>query len=141
MQIEIIETGQRLSESDWYARNPTIAFPRPLTDQVLQEAHDSFPTIPLARIVPPEPQPEPVPQTITRAQGKAALIQAELWDQVLVYVDGIADSKDRALAEVALHDTLEWRRTSPFLNAAAVALGLTAEQLDALFVQASAVEL
>lgn len=141
MQIEIIETGQRLSESDWYARNPTIAFPRPLTDQVLQEAHDSFPTIPLARIVPPEPQPEPTPQIITRAQGKAALIQAGLWDAVLAHVAGIADPTERALAEVALHDTLEWRRSSPFLNAAAAALGLDDNALDALFAVAASVEL
>ncbi len=78
---------------------------------------------------------------ITRAQGKAALIQAGLWDAVLAHVAGIADPTERALAEVALHDTLEWRRSSPFLNAAAAALGLTDEQLDALFAMAESVEL
>ena len=85
--------------------------------------------------------PAPGIATITRAQGKAALIQAGLWDAVLAHVAGIADPTERALAEVALHDTLEWRRSSPFLNAAAAALGLTDEQLDALFAMAESVEL
>ena len=46
-----------------------------------------------------------------------------------------------ALAEVALNDTQEWRRDSPFLNAAAAALGLSTEQLDALFVAAREIQL
>ena len=85
--------------------------------------------------------PEPVPQVVTRAQGKAALISAGLWDAVLDYVSGIQDSTERALAEVALHDTLEWRRDSPFLNAAAAAIGLTSEDLDNLFRSAAKIEL
>ena len=48
---------------------------------------------------------------------------------------------ERALAEVALNDTQQWRRDSPFFNAAATALGLTGEQLDALFLAASKIEL
>lgn len=144
LQIEIIKTGARMSESDLYSAHRGICFAQPLTNEALAAAHAAFPDVPLARIVPPEPpdpQPEPTPQTITRAQGKAALIQADLWNAVLAHVAGIADPKEKALAEVALHDTQEWRRTSPFLNAAALALGLTAEQLDALFEAAASVEL
>lgn len=145
MEIEIIGTGARMSLSDWFSAHRGICFALPLTNEALAAAHEAFPDqVPLARIMPPEPpelQPEPVLQTITRAQGKAALIHADLWEPVLAYVAEIEDSKGRALAEVALHDTLEWRRTSPFLNAAASALGLTPDQLDALFIQASAVEL
>jgi len=89
----------------------------------------------------PPPAPEPVPQSITRAQGKAALIQSGLWAGVLQYVAAIADETERALAEVALHDTLEWQRSSPFLNAAATGLGLDANALDALFVMAQGIEL
>lgn len=82
-----------------------------------------------------------VPQQVTRAQGKAALIQASLWQAVLDYVDGITDPTEKALADVALNDTTHWQRTSPFLNEAAAALGLTNEQLDDLFRQAAEIQL
>ena len=94
-----------------------------------------------ATYVPPEPEPEPVPQQITRAQGKAALIMQGLWGAVLDYVAAIQDPIQRALAEVALNDTLTWERSSPFLNAAAAGLCLTGEQLDALFIQAAGIAL
>lgn len=90
-----------------------------------------------ATYVPPEPEPEPVPQYITRAQGKAAIIMQGLWGAVLDYAAAIQDPTQRALADVALHDTLTWERSSPFLNAAAAGLGMTDEQLDALFIKAA----
>ena len=82
-----------------------------------------------------------VPASVTRAQGKAALIQAGLWGDVLTYVDGIADPVDKAIAEVALYDTLHWDRSSPFLNAAASELGLDNEDLDDLFITANNIQL
>lgn len=89
----------------------------------------------------PEPEPEPVPQSVSRAQGKAALIQSGLWSAVVAYVDAITDPTEKALAEVALNDTTEWLRNSPFLNAAATALGLTETQLDDLFRTAATIQL
>lgn len=83
----------------------------------------------------------PVPQSVARAQGKAVLIGAGLWSAVLDFVAAIPDPTDRALAELALHDTQQWQRSSPFLNAAKAGLGLTDEQLDALFVTASKIDL
>ena len=94
-----------------------------------------------ATYVPPEPEPEPVPQQITRAQGKAALVMLGLWGAALDYVAAIQDPTQRALADVALHDTLTWERSSPFLNAAAKGLGMTDEQLDALFIEATGIAL
>lgn len=95
-----------------------------------------------------QPQPEPefvepvvIPSAVTRAQGKAALIQAGLWDGVVAYVAGITDPTEKALAEVALNDTITWRRSSPFLVGAATALGLDAIALDALFTTAAEIEL
>ncbi len=82
---------------------------------------------------------ELVPAQVTRAQGKAALIQAGLWADVLAYVDAIEDPTQQALARVALDDTTEWRRDSPFLATAAAALGLSETQLDDLFVTAAAI--
>ena len=78
-----------------------------------------------------------VPQVVSRAQGKVALIQAGLWAQVLSFVAAIDDPLQKAVAEVALNDTSEWRRDSPFLAQAGAALGLTAEHLDDLFVAAA----
>ena len=81
----------------------------------------------------------PPPASVSRAQGKAALIAAGLWPGVLAFVAAIPDPTDKALAEVALNDTQDWRRDSLFLNSAATALGLTAAQLDQLFVDASGI--
>lgn len=86
------------------------------------------------------PPPE-VPESVLRWQGKAALIKAGLWAGVLAFIANIPDPTERELAEVALHDTQQWHRSSPFFNAAATALGLTGEQLDALFLAATKIEL
>lgn len=83
----------------------------------------------------------PVPQSVARAQGKAALIMAGLWQPVLDFVAAIADPTERALADVALNDTQEWHRDSPFLGSARAGLGLTDEQLDELFIAASKIRL
>lgn len=83
----------------------------------------------------------PIPQSVSRAQGKAVLIQMWLWNSVLSFVAAIPDPTERALAEVALHDTTTWQRNSPFLNASAAALGMSSEQMDALFVAAHGIEL
>lgn len=81
-----------------------------------------------------------VPASVTRAQGKMALIHAQLWPQVSAFVDAIGDPTERALAEVALYDTGTWQRTSPFLNTMADALGLSQAQLDELFIAAAQIE-
>lgn len=92
----------------------------------------------------PQPyvEPEPaIPQAVSCAQGQAALIQTDRWQDVLDFVAAIEDPKERALAEVALHKTTEYRRDSPFLNAAADALGMSEADKDALFTLASAIVL
>lgn len=89
-----------------------------------------------------QPLPPPqIPQSVTRAQGKMALIAAGIWDDVLDYVNSIESPVDKAIAEVALNDTNHWRRDSPFLTQAASAIGLTSEQLDDLFQQASLIDI
>ena len=82
-----------------------------------------------------------VPQMVSRAQGKLALIGAGLWPAAIAFVDGITDPTQRAYAEVALHDTQEWRRDSPFLASAAAALDLSEAQLDELFITAGGLQL
>lgn len=93
---------------------------------------------------PPEQEQPPqdlVPWQVSRAQGKAQLIRQGLWPSVINYASSIEDETDRQLADVALNDTTDWQRSSPFLNAAAQALGLTAEQIDDLFIEASQIQL
>ena len=82
-----------------------------------------------------------VPQVVSRAQGKVALMQAGLWPSVLEFVAAIAEPLEKFKADVALNDAQEWQRDSVFLTTAAAALGLDDEQLDALFVAAGAVRL
>ena len=82
-----------------------------------------------------------VPTSVSRAQGKAALIGMGLWDAVLAFVTSISDPTERALAEVALHDTQQWSRDSPFLQRAAEALAMDAEAMDVLFLTAQGIEL
>lgn len=90
-----------------------------------------------AEILPYDAPSAPVPQQITRAQGKIVLLQLGLWQPALDYVAGLTDPLAKATGEVALHDTTYWARSSPFLNAAAESLGLSSADLDALFVTAS----
>lgn len=89
---------------------------------------------------PPAPAPT-VPQSVSRAQGKAALIAAGLWPAVLAVLAAIEDATQRQLAEVALHDAGTWERSSPTLNALAFGLGMDDAQLDALFTSAAGVTL
>ena len=109
-----------------------------VADQAFIDAH-----FPGAELVPePAPVQTPVvPQSVSRAQGKLALIQAGLWPAAIAFVEGIADPTQRAYAEVALYDTQEWRRDSPFLASAAAALDLSEEQLDTLFITAGGLQL
>ena len=109
-----------------------------VADQAFIDAH--FPDAELL----PEPEPvqaSVVPQSVSRAQGKLALIGAGLWPAAIAFVDGITDPAQKAYAEVALNDTQEWRRDSPFLASAAAALGLSEEQLDTLFITAGGLQL
>ena len=109
-----------------------------VADQAFIDAH--FPDAELL----PEPEPvevSVVPQSVSRAQGKLALIGAGLWPAAIAFVEGITDPVQRAYAEVALHDTQEWRRDSPFLASAAAALDLSEEQLDTLFITAGGIQL
>ena len=109
-----------------------------VADQAFIDAH-----FPGAELLPePEPvQTSVVPQSVSRAQGKLALIGAGLWPAVVAFVDGITDPAQKAYAEVALNDTQEWRRDSPFLASVAAALGLSEEQLDTLFITSGGLQL
>ena len=169
ISLWIDKEGRQMSEADIRASNPLTVFPWPFAppdgyDSVIDDEapdHDplteqlvcgepaqvdgqwrrSITVQPLAPEVAAERRRALVPQVVSRAQLKLALIRAGLWPRLLECVAGIADDDERAAAEVALHDATEYRRDSVFLTTAAAALGLDDEQLDALFVAAGAVRL
>jgi hypothetical protein len=73
-----------------------------------------------------------VPQTVTNFQCRAMLIAANLFDQV--------DAALKAQGGVALQAweySATVHRQSPLVLSLAVSLGLTDQQIDAMFVQAS----
>lgn len=77
-----------------------------------------------------------IPQVVSKLQGKAALLQAGLLEQVKVIM---ADPATDPLAVLAWTDGDTFRRDSPALMAIAQKLNFTNEQLDQLFVAASAI--
>lgn len=78
-----------------------------------------------------------VPQTITRAQAKLALLGAGLLNSVQPTIDAIPDPVQRSAAQIEWDDRLTFERTNPTLVALATAMGMTGEQLDALFIAAA----
>lgn len=86
-----------------------------------------------AAYVPPPPEPVQVPQVITALQGLLALGKAEMSS----YYETWANAPDRTFAQKAfINKAMTWRRDDPTLDAAATDLGLTAEQVDNLFILA-----
>lgn len=78
---------------------------------------------------PPQPEIEPsVPIAVSAAQGRLALLNAGLLDQVKAAV-AQADEATNIWFEYAT----EWRRDHPILNALGAQLGLSSEQIDDLF--------
>ena len=169
ISLWIDKEGRQMSEADIRASNPLTVFPWPFAppdgyDSVIDdEAPDHDPVTeqlvcgepaqvdgqwrrsitvqPLAPEVAAERRRALVPQVVSRAQLKLALIRAGLWPRLLECVAGIADDDERAAAEVALHDATEYRRDSPFVARCAECLGLSERQLDDLFTLASMVTL
>lgn len=86
---------------------------------------------------PADPVVPVVPQSVTRAQARAALIVSGLIGQVQPAIDAIADPLQRALVQNDWDHRLTFERNNPTLAALAAALNLTSGQLDALFTTAA----
>ena len=89
----------------------------------------------------PEPGP-PVPQTVSRFQGREAMWQTPHGDTTLFEAaeEVLADPDTPAMYRRAWDDLQEFRRDSEMLAAVAGMLGLTAAQIDALFVLAASIQ-
>lgn len=77
-----------------------------------------------------------VPQSVTRFQGKAALLAQGLLDDVEA---AVAASND-AYLQLAWADAISFERQSQMVASVASALGLTQAQVDDLFIAASQVQ-
>jgi hypothetical protein len=94
-----------------------------------------------APVVVPEVPPAVVagvPQSVTRRQARQALILAGLFDLVQPRIDAIADATQRALMQSEWDDSQVFERQRPALLLLAGEMGLTSDQVDALFIQAAA---
>ncbi len=88
-------------------------------------------------LVPPaEPAPV-VPQSVGPYQARAALLAADLLDDVEAL---IADPETDRAIKIAWEYASEFKRESPFIEQMAGALGLTEQQVDELFIAAAQVE-
>lgn len=88
----------------------------------------------VADVVPPAPA---VPQAVSRRQAKQALLLAGVLAQVQPAIDAIADPVSRAMVQIEWDDSQVFERNRPALIGLAMALGMSQEQLDQLFITAS----
>jgi len=84
----------------------------------------------------PPPDPEPVPQSVTRFQALAALHNAGLLDAVKALM---ADPATDPITVLAWETGYRFNRDSQLIAEMAPALGLTDMDLDSLFTAAAAI--
>lgn len=84
------------------------------------------------------PKPAPVViASVTMRQARLALLGAGLLDAVEAAIAAMPDATQRRAAEIEWEYAQTVDRESPFTQQLASGLGLTSEQLDALFTQAA----
>lgn len=81
------------------------------------------------------PAPSPVPTVVTMRQARLALLNAGLLNSVSNTISGLTGTAGDA-ARIEWEYALSVERNSPLVASLTSALGLTAEQLDALFTTA-----
>jgi len=85
-----------------------------------------------------QPDPNAIPSTVTMRQARLALLNAGLLSSVETFI-GAMPSPEKEAAQIEWDYAAEIRRDHPFVMQIATALELSSEQLDALFVAASAI--
>ena len=84
----------------------------------------------------PEPAPTPIPQVVTMRQARLALLQQGLLASIQPAIDSL-DEPHRSGANIEWEYSQEVERNRPFVELLSQALGLTDDDLDALFTLAS----
>jgi hypothetical protein len=88
-------------------------------------------------VAPYAPPPPPVPQEVTLAQARAALLGAGLFTQV----DQAIKNSGNPIAAMAWEYTNMVDRNGALVTSLGPATGLTSAQIDALFIAAAAIKL
>lgn len=83
------------------------------------------------QLIEPESTPEPIPQSITPRQARLKLLEADLLDNL----EGLITT-NRAW-QIEWEYATEVKRDSPLIDAVASEAGLTVEQIDQMFIEAS----
>jgi hypothetical protein len=107
----------------------------------VNDARDSVEPVPPAPAAPPSASPS-VPSSVTRRQARQALLLAGLLDNVPAAIalldNGTPEGNQQMrLAQIEWEDSLEFERARPLVIEIGAAIGLDAEQLDALFITAA----
>lgn len=84
-------------------------------------------------LVHPLPTISSVPESVTPRQLKLALYKAGILDTIESFV-----ANQNRPAQISWDEAIEFLRGDPMLDSMAAAFGLTAAQVDAIFVSASA---
>jgi hypothetical protein len=74
---------------------------------------------------------------VSRRQGKQQLLADGLLSSIQPTIDAISDDTKRAMVQIFWDDATEFERMSPELNQLGADLGLSDEQIDELFRNAS----
>ncbi len=74
---------------------------------------------------------------VTPRQAKLALLGAGVYDGVVAAFAAIPDETQRKAAQIEWEAAIEFRRDAPLIAQMGAALGLTEEQIDALFATAA----
>jgi len=80
--------------------------------------------------------PVAAPGTITRRQARLALLQAGKLAAVESAIANIADPAQKMAAQIE-YEAETWKRANPWIERTGQAVGLTPEQIDALFIAAA----
>jgi hypothetical protein len=78
----------------------------------------------------------PVPQSVTRLQARLALINASKWDLIKPIILEMSDP-EKSIALAWFEDSIYWRRNDPYVTSISALIGLSSNDVDNLFIEAS----
>lgn len=103
---------------------------------IMAEAERLGGTVVDAADLPEHLEPVVVPERITRRQGRLALLQAGHLADVEAAMAALADPIERMAAQIE-YEAETWERSNPWIERTGAAVGLSAEQIDELFIRAA----
>jgi hypothetical protein len=134
------EAGARINCTVTFTDHPTLSGPQPFTaalsdpgwghsEEIFQRAvAGEFG--PIAAYVAPAPA---VPESVTPAQAKIVLFEAGLLDDV----EQMIKSHQYRPVRIWWENAVQFDRGNPYLEAMGLEIGLTDEQMDAMFIAAA----